>query len=286
MNIREVGKKIKSVSNVKKITHALQLVSAVKMKKAQEAASDAAAYQQFLERSIQRVGASIDPQFSPILKVKTNQATKKLLIVVSSNKGLCGAFNLNLFRFFQQQSGKDVHDVVVVGKKGGILSVQLGHTVAADFSSHTPLTNVGALFDFVLEAYMSGRYGSVNVIYNKFISSFQVEPTIDQLLPFQMSHGQSDDPSFTHGEYAIEPDPEVIIDALIKSYIEEKIRYAIMQSEAGEHSARMMAMKNATDNAKEVVSSLTSLKNKLRQQKITYELLDMITAKESVEQSS
>jgi F-type H+-transporting ATPase subunit gamma len=87
------------------------------------------------------------------------------------------------------------------------------------------------------------------------------------------------------GEYTIEPDPSAIIDALIKNYIEEKIRYAIMQSEAGEHSARMMAMKNATDNAREVVINLTLVKNKLRQQKITYELLDMITAKESVESS-
>jgi len=286
MNIREVGKKIKSVGNVKKITHALQLVSAVKMKKAQEAAAEAASYQEFLERSIRRVGSSINPQYSAVLQVDASAASKRLLIVVSSNKGLCGAFNLNLFRFFQQHTEKGSHDVVVVGKKGGILSVQLGHTVAADFSSHTPLTNVGALFDFVLSGYIEGRYSSVSVVYNKFISSFHVEPTIDQLLPFQMNTVVGGNSEYRHGEYAIEPSPESIIDALLKSYIEEKIRYAIMQSEAGEHSARMMAMKNATDNAKEVVSSLTSLKNKLRQQKITYELLDMITAKESVEQSA
>lgn len=284
MNIREVTKKIKSVTNVKKITHAMQLVSAVKMKKAQAAATEAAVYQQFLERAIRRVGSSIDPQYSPVLQVESGAATKTLVIVVSSNKGLCGAFNLNLFRFFEKHHGTGAQDVVVVGKKGGILSVQLGHSVAADFSSHTPLVNVGALFDFVLEAYMTGRYKSVSVVYNKFISSFQVEPTEDQLLPFRMQ--QTLEPAQKPaGEYTIEPDPSAIIDALIKNYIEEKIRYAIMQSEAGEHSARMMAMKNATDNAREVVINLTLVKNKLRQQKITYELLDMITAKESVESS-
>ena len=283
MNIREVTKKIKSVTNVKKITHAMQMVSAVKMKKAQAQAAEAAVYQQFLERAIRRVGSSIDPQYSPVLQVEASAAHKSLVIVVSSNKGLCGAFNLNLFRFFEKHHGAGAQDVVVVGKKGGILSVQLGHAVAADFSSHTPLVNVGALFDFVLEAYMSGRYKTVTVVYNKFISSFQVEPTEDVLLPFKMEYQEKQqEPT---GEYTIEPDPSAIIDALIKNYIEEKIRYAIMQSEAGEHSARMMAMKNATDNAREVVINLTLVKNKLRQQKITYELLDMITAKESVESS-
>lgn len=286
MNIREVGKKIKSVTNVKKITYAMQMVSAVKMKKAQAAAMEAAAYQEFLERSIRRVGSSINPQYSAVLQVKNDRASKHLIIMVSSNKGLCGAFNLNLFRFYQKQTENGEHDVVVVGKKGGILSVQLGHTVAADFSSHTPLTNVGALFDYVLDAYMKGAYKTVSVVYNKFISSFSVEPTMELLLPFRMDAVASDTDDYAHGEYAIEPDPAEIIDALLKSYIEEKIRHAIMQSEAGEHSARMMAMKNATDNATEVVGSLTSLKNKLRQQKITYELLDMITAKESVEQSA
>lgn len=286
MNIREVGKKIKSVTNVKKITYAMQMVSAVKMKKAQTAAMEAAAYQEFLERSIRRVGSSINPQYSAVLQVKNDRASKHLVIMVSSNKGLCGAFNLNLFRFYQKETENGEHDVVVVGKKGGILSVQLGHTVAADFSSHTPLTNVGALFDYVLEAYMNGTYKTVSVVYNKFISSFSVEPTMELLLPFRMDAVTSDEDDYAHGEYAIEPDPADIIDALLKSYIEEKIRHAVMQSEAGEHSARMMAMKNATDNATEVVGSLTSLKNKLRQQKITYELLDMITAKESVEQTA
>lgn len=286
MNIREVGKKIKSVTNVKKITYAMQMVSAVKMKKAQTAAMEAAAYQEFLERSIRRVGSSINPQYSAVLQVKNDRASKHLVIMVSSNKGLCGAFNLNLFRFYQKETEKGEHDVVVVGKKGGILSVQLGHTVAADFSSHTPLANVGALFDYVLEAYMNGTYKTVSVVYNKFISSFSVEPTMELLLPFRMDAVTSDEDDYAHGEYAIEPDPADIIDALLKSYIEEKIRHAVMQSEAGEHSARMMAMKNATDNATEVVGSLTSLKNKLRQQKITYELLDMITAKESVEQTA
>ncbi len=286
MNIREVGKKIKSVTNVKKITYAMQMVSAVKMKKAQVAVMEAAAYQEFLERSIRRVGASINPQYSAVLQVKNDRASKHLIIIVSSNKGLCGAFNLNLFRFYQERTETGEHDVVVVGKKGGILSVQLGHTVAADFSSHTPLTNVGALFDYVLETYMNGTYKTVSVVYNKFISSFSVEPTMELLLPFRMEAVTTDTEDYAHGEYAIEPNPAEIIDALIKSYIEEKIRHAIMQSEAGEHSARMMAMKNATDNATEVVGSLTSLKNKLRQQKITYELLDMITAKESVEQSA
>lgn len=286
MNIRAVKGKIKSFGNVKKITNAMQMVSAVKMKKAQAAALEAKPYQEFLDRAINRVSSNIDKQHSPLLQVNPEGTKKKLVVLVTSNKGLCGSFNFNVMRFLLQTHKNQEIDFVTVGKKGAQMAASLRKPVLADFSSSAPLNGVSAVFDYVLDAYMKGTYASVSVVYNKFISSLKSETVEDQLLPFSVtsSEPQKEKPVRTK-EYMIEPDPSLIVESLLKNFIEEKIRFAVMQNEAGEHSARMIAMKNATDNAGELIGSLTQLSNKLRQGKITSELLDMVTAKESVESS-
>lgn len=280
MNIRSVKGKIKSFGNVKKITNAMQMVSAVKMKKAQQAATEAAPYQAFLERAITRMSGNLDRQHSPLLSIKARGTTKKLIILITSNKGLCGSFNFNVMRFLLQTNKNETLDFVTVGKKGSVMAASLRKNVLADFSSGAPLTAVSAVFDYVLAEYMKGSYAAVSVVYNRFISASRSETVEEVMLPFTMTANKEAKQS---GEYILEPDPAVLIEALLKNFIEEKIRFAIMQSEAGEHSARMIAMKNATDNAGELIGSLTRLSNKLRQGKITNELLDMITAKESVE---
>lgn len=286
MNIRAVKGKIKSFSNVKKITNAMQMVSAVKMKKAQAAAQEAAPYQDFLNRAIARLSSRLDPEYSPLLQVKTDGAKKKLVILITANKGLCGSFNFNVMRFLLHTNKNQDIDFVTVGKKGAAMAASLRKPVLADFSSNVPLNGVSAVFDYVLNAYMSGTYSTVSIVYNRFISSLKSETVEDQLLPFSLTMTQvGQDNQNTPKEYTVEPDPALIVESLLKNFVEEKIRFAIMQNEAGEHSARMIAMKNATDNAGELIGSLTQLSNKLRQGKITSELLDMVTAKESVESS-
>lgn len=280
MNVRAVKGKIKSFGNVKKITNAMQMVSAVKMKKAQVAATEAKPYQEFLERAISRMSANIDKQHSTLLQVRADGAKKKLVILITSNKGLCGSFNFNVMRFLLQNNKNQELDFVTVGKKGASMAASLRKNVLADFSSNTPITSTSAVFDYVLDSYMKGTYASVSVVYNRFISSLKSETVEEILLPFSMKMTAEEAPK---NEYMIEPDPAQLVESLLKNFIEEKIRFAIMQNEAGEHSARMIAMKNATDNAGELIGSLTQLSNKLRQQKITSELLDMVTAKESVE---
>ncbi|MBI1863151.1 F0F1 ATP synthase subunit gamma [Candidatus Microgenomates bacterium] len=173
-------------------------------------------------------------------------------------------------------------EFVSVGKKGTAMAGSLRKKVLADFSSNAPLNGVSAVFEFVLDAYMTGSYASVSIVYNRFISASKSETVEEILLPFSMKQSEQ---KTAQTEYMIEPDPALLVESLLKNFIEEKIRFAIMQNEAGEHSARMIAMKNATDNAGELIGSLTQLSNKLRQNKITSELLDMVTAKESVESS-
>lgn len=283
MNLREVRKKTKSIKNVKKITKAMQLVSAVKMKKAQQAALEGAAYREGLEQSIRKIAPSTDPSLSSLLASPSENSNKELVIYISSNKGLCGAFNLNLYRYILKNIKMDSADFITVGKKGAVFVSNMRGTLVADYSSAMAVSETSAIFALAVGKFLAGEYRSVTVLYNKFISTLRSEQLKEVLLPMKLPVDEG--ATASAGVYKIEPSPEEIIDALLRSYLEEKIRGALLSSEAVEHSSRMMAMKNATDNANDIIDSLTLLGNRLRQSKITMELLDMITAKESVEGS-
>lgn len=282
MNVRQVRKKTKSVSNVKKITRSMQLVSAIKMKRAQQAALEARPYQMHLELVIKKVMTKVDTVQSPLLVSHAQNESPDLVIVLSGNKGLCGSFNIDLFRYIANNVDIKNSKFITIGKKGAQFLSKTGGDILADYSHTTPINNVSAVISFALEAFLEGTYKRVFVLYNSFISTLKTESTMTQILPYKLEFDQKIEEK-EYIEYLIEPSPKVIIERILRSFIEEKIRNAILQSEAGEHSARMVAMKNATDNANDVIYNLTLLGNKLRQEKITSELLDMITAKESVE---
>ncbi|MEN9328685.1 MAG: hypothetical protein RI947_1493 [Candidatus Parcubacteria bacterium] len=261
----------------------MQLVSAVKMKKAQQAALEGAAYREGLEQSIRKIAPSTDPSLSPLLASPAQNSNKELVIYISSNKGLCGAFNLNLYRYILKNIKMDSADFITVGKKGAVFVSNMRGTLIADYSSAMAVSETSAIFALAVGKFLAGEYRSVTVLYNKFISTLRSELLKEVLLPMKLPVDEG--ATASAGVYKIEPSPEEIIDALLRSYLEEKIRGALLSSEAVEHSSRMMAMKNATDNANDIIDSLTLLGNRLRQSKITMELLDMITAKESVEGS-
>jgi F-type H+-transporting ATPase subunit gamma len=286
MNLRQVRKKIKSVTNVKKITKAMQLTSAVKMKKAQQVAIEGRPYREKLQELFFRILPSIDTSEQPLLSVQTD-SKKELIILISANKGLCGAFNMNLFRLLLKSKIDFKNtDFITLGKKGAVFVSLMGGNNLADFSSNTPTAEVDAIFEMTLARYMKGDYAKVHLVYNKFISTLRNEAVKEQLLPFDLSiqHNEVSPEEKKHElEYIIEPNRKELFSQLLINYIEEKMRGAVQNSEASEHSARMIAMKNATDNATDVIYNYTMLRNKLRQQKITYELLDMVTATVSME---
>ena len=282
MNVRQVRKKTKSVANVKKITRSMQLVSAIKMKKSQQAAIEARPYQDELELVISKVMTKVDKVTSPLLTSHTSESSADLIIVLTGNKGLCGSFNIDLFRFIASNIDIKNSKFITIGKKGAQFLSKTGGDILADYSSTTPLNNVSAVIGFALESFLCGTYKRVFVLYNSFISTLKTETILAQILPYKLQIEKKVDEK-KDDEYIIEPSPSEIIERILRSFVEEKMRNAIIQSEAGEHSARMIAMKNATDNANDVIYNLTLLGNKLRQEKITSELLDMITAKESVE---
>ncbi|OGK26774.1 ATP synthase F1 subunit gamma [Candidatus Roizmanbacteria bacterium RIFCSPLOWO2_01_FULL_37_12] len=287
MNLRQVRKKTKSIKNVKKITKAMQLISAIKMKKAQQAEVDGRPYRDTLSAVIEKILPTVDPSSSPILGTTLqyvgNKSARKLVVLISSNKGLCGAFHVNIHRFLlQMQPDFNQADFITVGSKGIQFVSGMGGKVLADFSGGKFVNEVSAIFSFVFEKFFSGDYGSASLIYNKYISTFRSVPIEEILLPFRWTKKEIHEEALT-SVYTLEPQAEDIIEPLLKSYLEERIRGAIISSEAVEHAQRMMAMKNATDNSTDIIYNLTLIGNKLRQEKITNELLDMITAKESVE---
>ena len=263
----------------------MQMVSAVKMRKAQQAEMESRPYRDGLTALIKKISSRIDPSTAEILQVDTTQSKKSILIVVTSNKGLAGSFNSNILRYvIKEDINFNTTEFVTLGSKGSqFLSRLKGTQIIADFSSNNLINEASAVFNLVIEKYMTGEYKEIKIVYNRFISTLKSEVVEPTILPFNLAGEHSPDEEFATQEYMIEPSPKEILDQLLKSYIEQQVRGALISSEAVEHSQRMMAMKSATDNASELINDLTLLSNRLRQEKITNELLDMITAKESVE---
>lgn len=281
MNLRQVRLKIKSIGNVRKITKAMQMVAAVKMKKAQERAMQGLIYKQYLKQMITEISANVDKSTSELFQ-NNKDVTTRTFVFISTNKGLCGSFNLNLFKYFLHNiKTTDNDQFIIFGKKAREFVENLKGEVVLDFSDSSFIASVSAVYNNVLTRFLNKQINTVYLVYNRFISAFRSEPTIEQLLP--LTSQQNQDKQHSQKPYSIEPSAESFLESLLHSYLEDRIRTAIIESEAGEYSARMMAMKNATDNAGELIYHLTLLRNKLRQEKITYELLDMMTAKESVE---
>lgn len=267
------------------------MVSAVKMRKAQLLEHESRPYREALTQLISHISKKLDDQSVDLLQIDTTEAKKELVILVTANKGLAGAFNMNIFRYvFKHNFSFENTDFIVVGTKGEQFLGRIRNTsMLACYSNNSVIAEASAIFDHVLREYRTGNYKKVSIIYNKFISTLKSEVSEEVLLPFSAVEvfGDNTDQAATHlqQEYKIEPSAEEILEQLILSFIENKIRGALISSEAVEHSARMMAMKSATDNASDIIYNLTLLSNKLRQEKITNELLDMITAKESVDVS-
>lgn len=266
----------------------MQMVSAVKMRKAQQLEMESRPYREGLNKLIKKLVKKIDTTQSSLLSVDTTKAKKDLMIVVTANKGLAGAFNVNVLRYlFNTNVEFENTDFVAIGQRGAQFLSRIEKTeILANFSSAHPLNEVSAIFNFVLEKFQTGEYKTISIVYNKFITTLKSEVEHELILPLNMKRDidtkdkETEEPD---NEYVIEPSPEAILEELLKSSLEQKIRGALVSSEAVEHSARMIAMKSATDNASDLIDSLTLLSNRLRQEKITNELLDMITAKESVE---
>lgn len=287
-SIKIITRRIKSAQNISQITRAMEMVAASKMKKAQEAALMGKPYAEKIYRITKELANKTDKKLHLLLS-EGNPSGKTLVIIISTNKGLCGGLNTNLFRMIYKwfQENKDA-DFISIGKKGESFIVRSGRNLVADFSKTVPfINNIPPVTQILVSDFITGKYKKVFVTYNAFLTALKQIPVIKKILPIAGFEKDSDLNQNTDEkkttDFLMEPNPEEILESLLPHYIENQLRAAVLESEASEQSARMIAMKNATDAAIDLISELTLIYNKARQEKITYEIADMVTARMAVE---
>ena len=279
-NLRDIRRRIKSVKNTAQITRAMQLVAAAKMKKAQDQALAGRDYSKQLNGVLQDISENFSEATHALLEKRTGN--RELVLVISTDKGLCGAINTNLARAVRSQTS-DSADYVTVGRKLRIMMEKLGRNVIADFSvkDPVPFKDARAIATLLSKQFVMGNYDKVTVAFTRFVNTMSQQPEVVQLLPVLPPGEHSHSGSTT--EFLFEPSPHDVLGAILPLYINFRVFQALVEARASEHSARMVAMKSATDNAKKFIKELTLEYNKLRQGAITAELLEITTAMKAME---
>ena len=285
---KEIRGKIKSVENTRKITKAMEMVAASKMRKAQLRMRAARPYAE-LVRSLAANLSHATPEYKHPFLVANDAAKTAGFIVVSTDKGLCGGLNTNVLRAvtvkLKELDAQGIKaEAVAIGNKGlGFLN-RVGAKVVshATHLGDTPqLEKLIGPVKVLLDAYAAGQLKAVYLCYTRFINTMRQEPMIQQLLPLTDEHMQREDGK--HGwDYIYEPDAKVVIDELLVRYIESLVYQATAENMASEQSARMVAMKSATDNAGNVIAELKLVYNKTRQAAITKELSEIVAGAAAV----
>ena len=285
---KEIRGKIKSVENTKKITKAMEMVAASKMRKAQERMLAARPYSEKIRNIAAHLGQANPEYVHPFMQV--NESNKVGVIVVTTDKGLCGGMNTNVLRVVtaklrELQDQGISSEAVAIGSKGlGFLN-RVGAKVVSHVTGlgDTPhLENLIGPVKVLLDAYAEGKISKVYLSYTRFINTMKQESVMEQLLPLSSAQMQAEQTSGTNWDYIYEPDAQTVIDELLVRYVECLIYQAVADNMASEQSARMVAMKAATDNAGSVISELKLVYNKTRQAAITTELSEIVAGAAAV----
>ena len=278
-NTRDIRRRIKSVKNTAQITKAMQMVAASKMRKAQQAALAGHPYSEVLNRVLVSLRDLVSEADHPLLE--SRPVKKKLVLLVTSDKGLCGALNTNVLR---EAASLDSKSTVFVssGKKGSSFLARTGRDMIADFllPDSPTFLQTKAVSKFCLEKFLSGEVDEVSVLYPKFVNTLTQKPVLLSLLPISKdkASGIDHDDKSSGSQFLFEPDADEVLNAILPYYFHFTVFQMILEARASEQSARMVAMKSATDNAKNIVKDLTLEYNKARQASITTELLEITTA--------
>ena len=270
-NLQLLRRRIKTSKNIAQIAKAMEMISASKIKKAQEAVQNNKPYAQRILDFTTRVSRNTEQKIShPYLE--TNESEKKLIIAFSPDRGLCGGLNTSLSKLFLQIPQDDY--VITNGKRAGQFISKTGIQPVAAFDSGTTLPSyerVYQLVELINEYYLTKKVSKVEVIYPDFVSFFTQTPTQKTILPLQIPSGESTSLS----SYIFEPNAEKLLLELLPYYLEINIYSILLEAYTSEQAARMMAMQNAKNNALDIAEFLTLSYNKSRQEKITNEILDL-----------
>jgi F-type H+-transporting ATPase subunit gamma len=282
-NTQDIRRRIKSIRSTAQITKAMQMVAASKMRRAQASALAGRPYASLMNRVFVSLQKRTDPKLHPLLQVR--EVKRELVLVISTDKGLAGALNTNIMREAAAFNASST-SYVVAGRKARQFLARTRRQLLADFelNDSPSFTETKEMAKFVTDKFLAREVDRVSVLYTHFINTINQKPTVKQLLPIsdfelsqttgEASSGESD-PMLA---YVFEPGPEAVLDVMLPYYIQYQVYQMVLDARASEHSARMVAMKNATDNALQLIKDLTLEYNKMRQASITTELLEIATA--------
>lgn len=281
---QELTRRIKSIKSTRKITRAMQMVSSAKMRKSQNVAMASRKYSHLAWELINNISGSAREH--PLLN-NYPDAKKAGVILITTNRGLVGSFNSNLIRKTLQEEQLEpelITELVAIGRKGKEIMSRLQKNIIADFpkiDTTVPVKEIYPIVQLLIERYNTEEYKKIYVVYNHFISMLVQEPKVKQLLPVVP---KSEHKTETIGASVIfEPSPTQVLNQLLPRILESQVYQAILESDASEHSARMMMMKNATEAAGDLIDDLTLTYNQLRQNKITTELAEITAGRIALE---
>ncbi len=283
---KEITTKIRSIENTRKVTSALEMVSASKIRKSQELMSATRPYARMMRRVMGHMSKA-NPEYRHPFTVQREETKKVGYIIVSTDRGLCGGLNINLFKLvladIGEWQGKGAQvSVVTLGKKASAFFRNLKVEIAAhasDLGEKPQIEDLIGSIKVMLDAYRDGTLDRLFIVYNDFINTMTQKPTLDLLLPLP----ETDDKEIRDiWDYIYEPDAESLLDTVLVRYIESLVYQSVLENVASEHAARMIAMKNATDNAGELIDDLTLIFNKARQAAITQEISEIVSGAAAV----
>lgn len=292
-NAREVRLRIRSVKNIAQVTRALQAVSASKVRKAMQALMNTRPYAVKAWQVLTHIAAQPGRETLHPLLTSRKEVEQVLVVLLTGDRGLAGAYNTNIVRFALEHFDNYPVPVkfVAVGRKGRDILVRRRKKVLAEFSNlpAAPLySDVSAIGRMAVDEFIMGNADEVYLVYTKFINMVRQDPTVKKLLPLDVGRDEDRVVAFTRAErglaaaYIYEPDQMQILDEIIPRFTAIQVYQAIMEALASEHAARMVAMKNATDSATDLAGALTLEYNKVRQQAITNEMLDIAGGAEAL----
>lgn len=290
-SLKDYRTRIASVKSTRKITSAMKMVAASKLKRAQEAAEASQPYATAMAGMISRVAAGVAAGSGPALLVGTGSSQKHLLVVCSSDRGLCGGFNGNLVRFTKnevrrlQGEGKQV-EIICVGRKArDVLKRDFAALITETITQLGGRGRLGfadalKVSDLILAKFNAGEFDVCSLVYNQFVSILAQKPATQQLIPFVVAANEN--MAANAAPYSFEPEEDIILADLLPKNISVQVFRALLDSAAGEQAARMTAMDNATRNAGDMIKNLSVKYNRARQAYITKELIEIISGAEAV----
>lgn len=279
---KEIRSKIASIKNTQKITKAMEMVAASKMRKTQDRMNASKPYASRIYQVIKHLARSTSEYRHSFLQ---NREVKRAgVIVVTTDRGLCGGLNANLFkevtRLIKQYQDDDIEiDVGVIGRKGEAFFRRTGGNIVGLLTQVGDTPNAQELTGVVkimLDAYEEGKIDALHVVYNEFVNTMTQKPLSKQLLPLPVDEQENESEMAGHWDYIYEPDAKELLDELLARYIESQVYQAVIENIACEQAAKMMAMKSATDNAGELIKEFQLAYNKARQAAITQELAEIV----------